>query len=56
MDVSSPQDGTALQTLSLTPTENTVTNAKGGQREDSLANTIVVVKRDYDVWKDYFDV
>ncbi len=54
MDTSSPQEGIALQTLSLAPSEATIANAN--QDQGSLENNVVVVKRDYDVWKMAFDV
>ena len=54
MDASSPQEGIALQTLSLALSETTVTNAN--QDQGSLENIVAVVKRDYDVWKTAFDV
>ena len=56
VDVSLPQEGIALQTLSLAPSQTTLTNLNAKQDQDSPEKTIVVAERDCDVWKVVFDV
>ena len=55
-DVSLPREGIPLQTLSLAPSEATLTNLNAKQDQDSPEKTIVVTERDYDFWKVAFDV